>query len=69
MHGEIQIFDAVIMFAQANESWSEKSAGMYIYLEEVNHVYSKAMSGGFLIKKTMAARQALKTRLEINGGL
>lgn len=46
MHGEIKIFDAVIMFAQANENWSEKPAGMYIYLEEVNHVYSKAISCG-----------------------
>lgn len=46
MHGEIKIFDAVIMFAQANESWSEKPAGMYIYLADVNHVYSHAMSKG-----------------------
>jgi len=46
MHGEIKIFDAVIMFAQANENWHEKSAGMYLYLEDVNHVYSKAISHG-----------------------
>jgi PhnB protein len=46
MHGEIKIFDAVIMFAQASDTWAEKSAGMYIYLEDVSHVYSKAMSMG-----------------------
>jgi len=46
MHGEIKIFDAVIMFAQAGDSWGEKSAGMYIYIEDVNHVYSKAISHG-----------------------
>jgi PhnB protein len=34
------------MFAQASENRKEKSAGMYIYLEDVNHVYSKAMACG-----------------------
>lgn len=46
MHAEIKIFDAVIMFAQANDNWSEKSAGMYIYLEQVNAVYDKALAQG-----------------------
>lgn len=46
VHGEIKIFDAVIMFAQASDSWAEKSSGMYIYLEDVNHVYSNAISKG-----------------------
>ncbi|ABG60557.1 VOC family protein [Cytophaga hutchinsonii] len=46
MHGEIKIFDAVIMFAQAGDSWKEKPAGMYIYLLEVNAVYEKALAKG-----------------------
>lgn len=45
-HGEIKIHDAVIMFGQANDAWHEKSAGMYIYLEEVNNVYEKAIANG-----------------------
>jgi len=46
MHGEIKIFDAVIMFAHVNEKWREKTAGMYIYLEDINHVYLNALSNG-----------------------
>ena len=46
MHGEIKIFDAVIMFANVNEKWHEKTAGMYIYLEDINHVYLNALSNG-----------------------
>lgn len=44
IHGEIKIFDAVIMFAQASDRWAEKSSSMYIYLEDVNHIYSNAIS-------------------------
>ena len=43
MHGEIKIGDAVIMFAQSGESWKEKSAGMFIYVENVDSVYDLAL--------------------------
>lgn len=43
MHGELKIFDAVIMFAQAGDTWTEKTAGMYIYVKDVNKVYQKAL--------------------------
>ncbi len=46
MHGELKIHDAVIMFAQASDSWSEKSAGMYIYVEDIDSVYKAAMENG-----------------------
>jgi PhnB protein len=45
-HGELKIDDAVIMFAQAGETWSEKTAGMYIYVKNVNSVYQKALENG-----------------------
>lgn len=43
MHGEIKIGDAVVMFAQATENWAIKSAGMFLYVEDVDLVYDLAL--------------------------
>ncbi|MFL9844303.1 VOC family protein [Flavobacterium rhizosphaerae] len=44
MHGEIKINDAVIMFAQSNEQWGTKTCGIFIYVEDVDSVYNKAIA-------------------------
>ncbi|AHM62894.1 transposase [Flammeovirgaceae bacterium 311] len=46
MHGELKIHDAVIMFAQAGDSWTEKTAGMYLYVEDTESVYKAAIAAG-----------------------
>ncbi len=46
MHGEISIGKAVIMFANANDNWSEKSAGMFIYVDDVDRVYNAGVEQG-----------------------
>lgn len=46
MHGEIAIGKAIIMFANANENWSEKSAGMFIYVTDVDKVYNAGVEQG-----------------------
>lgn len=46
MHGEIKIGDAVIMFADAGDNWKEKTAGMYIYVSDVDAVYNTAIRKG-----------------------
>lgn len=46
MHGEIKIHDAVIMFAQSNEKWKQKTAGMFIYVENVDKVYKAGLDSG-----------------------
>ena len=38
-HGEIRIYDAVIMFAQATETFSSKPAGMFLYVLDVDKTY------------------------------
>lgn len=43
MHGEIKIFDAIIMFAQKPEGISERTCGMFNYVENVRKVYKKAI--------------------------
>lgn len=46
VHGEIRIHDAVIMFAQATDTWSVKSGGMFLYVDNVDKVYKAALEEG-----------------------
>lgn len=46
MHGEIKIGDAVIMIAQSTEHWHQKTAGMFIYVENVDDTYNFAIKKG-----------------------
>jgi PhnB protein len=46
MHGELRVGDAVIMFAGATAEWGEKTAGMYIYVKDVDKVYAAALAQG-----------------------
>jgi PhnB protein len=46
MHGEIGIGKATIMFANANEQWQEKPAGMFIYVSDVDKVYNAGVEQG-----------------------
>mgnify|MGYP001126788402 CR=1 FL=1 len=45
-HGELRVGNAVIMFSQATEKWPEKTAGMYMYVEDVDGIYSQALRHG-----------------------
>jgi PhnB protein len=46
MHGELRVYDAVIMFAGASDTWNEKTAGMYIYVPDVSDIYNLALENG-----------------------
>ena len=46
MHGELKIHEAVIMFGDASAAWPEKTAAMYIYVEDVDRVYQAALNHG-----------------------
>ncbi|MFT3677518.1 MAG: VOC family protein [Chitinophagaceae bacterium] len=46
MHGELKIGAAVIMFAEATEQWKARSAGMFIYVENVDKIYNNALKAG-----------------------
>ncbi len=43
MHGEVRIHDAVIMFANSTDDWKGKTAGMFIYVDNVDNIYMKAL--------------------------
>ncbi len=46
MHGELRIGDAVIMFAGAGGQFTPMNAGMFIYVEDADITYQKALSAG-----------------------
>jgi uncharacterized glyoxalase superfamily protein PhnB len=46
MHGELKIFDAVVMIADASDEFKEKPAGMYIYVDDVDAIYKRATERG-----------------------
>lgn len=46
MHGELKIGDAVIMYADATEIYGERPAGIFIYVENIDDLYKKAISKG-----------------------
>lgn len=46
MHGELRIGDAVIMFADVTPGFTARPAGIFIYVENVQETYKKAMAAG-----------------------
>ncbi|MGC4100631.1 VOC family protein [Ferruginibacter sp.] len=46
MHGELRIGDAVIMLADATENFAARPAGIFIYMEDVDALYKKAIAAG-----------------------
>lgn len=46
MHGELKIGDAVIMFGTASGEWPEKSAAMFLFVDNVEKTYKLALENG-----------------------
>lgn len=46
MHGELRIGNAVLMFAEAGGQFQVMNAGMFIYVENTDETYKKALSAG-----------------------
>ena len=46
MHGEISINGNHIMFADATEDYHEQTAGIFIYVDDCDTVYQKALDNG-----------------------
>ena len=46
MHGEIKIGDTTIMFAESTDEWSPRNAGFFIYVEDADETYKKALELG-----------------------
>lgn len=46
MHAEIKIGSSVIMVADATEQFSPRPAGLFVYVDDCDAVYSKALDNG-----------------------
>ncbi|MEP7141575.1 MAG: VOC family protein [Ferruginibacter sp.] len=49
MHAELQIQQAVIMFADATEVYKPCSAGMFLYLDNADEIHTRAVAAGLKI--------------------
>ncbi|SEW43028.1 VOC family protein [Chitinophaga arvensicola] len=45
-HGEIRIGDAAIMFGQTSDNWGADNAGLFIYVEDADATFKKAIEAG-----------------------
>jgi PhnB protein len=46
MHAEVMIGDSTIMFAQSNDKFGESPAGLFIYVNDTDETYIKALEFG-----------------------
>jgi PhnB protein len=46
MHAEIKIGNSRVMLGQANEQWRVSKASLYLWVEDVDAVYAKALAAG-----------------------
>ena len=46
MHGEFRIGESVIMFADSTEQIAPRPAGIFIYVENTDETYNKAIAAG-----------------------
>ena len=46
MHAEVSIGDSVIMLADATEQFAAQNAGMFIYVDNCDKVFQKALDNG-----------------------
>ena len=50
MHAEISIGDSVIMLADATDVYTPQPAGLFVYVDDCDAVYQKAMDNGATTK-------------------
>jgi len=46
IHAEVKIGDSIIMMGESSEKYPPVPAGMYVYVEDVDYVYKKAVAAG-----------------------
>jgi PhnB protein len=46
MHAEVRIGDSIVMLGQESEQWKALSASLYVWMEDVDGLYAKALQAG-----------------------
>jgi PhnB protein len=62
MHAEINIAGSCIMFADATEQYKKQTAGLYIFVDDCDSTYQKALENG-AIEVMAPANQAYDRRV------
>lgn len=57
MHGELRIGDAVIMFANSGQSWPTFPGSVFIYVEDAEAVFNRAILKGCKQLQELAQRE------------
>ncbi|HEX2832304.1 MAG TPA: VOC family protein [Thermoanaerobaculia bacterium] len=45
-HAEVEIGDSKVMMGQANEKWGVRNGSLYLYLEDTDGTYARALAAG-----------------------
>lgn len=51
MHGELRVGNAVIMYAETGGQFAVMNAGMFIYVDDADETYKKALAAGAVTVK------------------
>lgn len=46
MHAEVKIGDSLVMLGQAGDQWKALSAALYVWVDDVDATYAKAVKAG-----------------------
>ncbi|HZG25049.1 MAG TPA: VOC family protein [Chitinophagaceae bacterium] len=46
MHGELNVGGSTIMFAESNKQWEAQNAGMFIYVDNADETFKRAIEHG-----------------------
>ena len=46
MHAELRIGDSLVMLGQANDTFRPKSAALYLWVDDVDATYARALAAG-----------------------
>jgi PhnB protein len=46
MHAEVQIGDSLVMLGQAGGQWGPRTAALYLWVEDVDTTYARALAAG-----------------------
>jgi len=46
MHAEVQVGDSVVMLGQAGGAWKPLSAALFVWVEDVDRTYARALAAG-----------------------
>jgi uncharacterized glyoxalase superfamily protein PhnB len=46
MHAEIRLGDSLIMMGQANQQWKALAGSLFLWVKDVDELYSKALAAG-----------------------